>query len=111
MRIILTTCDTLENAKVLARQLIEGRLAACVSLVPGVTSIYRWKDRIEDSSEVQLVIKTTPDHVQRIKELFASNHPYEVPEFLVLEPAQVSKQYGDWLLSEVTPGQSTAPAK
>lgn len=87
-------------ARTLARALVEEKCAACVNLVPGVESIYRWQGAVEEASEVLLIAKTTagrvPDLVRRLREL----HPYEVPECVVLEPRDVEPKYKAWLLAE-----------
>jgi len=96
--IVLTTVAAGFDARPLARALVEQRLAACVNIVAGVTSIYRWKGQVEEEGEQLLVIKTVDDNVESLrKELFA-RHPYEVPEFLVLPVGSTSEAYGAWLL-------------
>jgi Uncharacterized protein involved in tolerance to divalent cations len=96
--IVLTTVGADFDARPLARELVEQRLAACVNIVDAVTSIYRWKGRVEEEGEQLLVIKTIDANVDALrKELFA-RHPYEVPEFVVLPIASTSDAYGAWLL-------------
>ena len=98
--LVLTTLPTREAAHVIGRTLIEDRLAACVQLVDGLHSIYRWQGRIEESAECQLVAKTTAAAstalIDRLREL----HPYEVPEILTLD-ATASATYAAWLHTEV----------
>lgn len=84
----------------LARLLLAHRLAACVSVVPGVRSTYRWKGRVEQGKEVLLVVKTTAALVPRCVALLASEHPYEVPEILVAAPDRVSAAYAAWVHAE-----------
>ena len=96
--IVLTSVAADFDARPLARDLVGTRLAACVNIVPGVLSIFRWKGAIEEDGEQLLVIKTVDDNVEALrKELFA-RHPYEVPEFLVLPVTATSDAYGAWLL-------------
>lgn len=85
----------MDEAKTIAKILVEEKRAACVSIIPHLTSIYSWQGEIVEDSEVQMVIKTTSlDKVEnRIKEL----HSYEVPELVVLEVSHGSSDYLKWL--------------
>jgi periplasmic divalent cation tolerance protein len=96
--IVLTTVGADFDARSLARSLIDQRLAACVNIVPRVTSVYRWQGRIEEEGEQLLVIKTVDDNVHDLREALFSRHPYEVPEFVVLPVTATSEAYGAWLL-------------
>ena len=101
-RIVLTTAGSREEGENIARKLVDERLAACVNLVPGVTSIYRWKGDVETASEVLLVIKTTGASLERMESALRRLHSYEVPEFLVLTPEAAAQSYLDWLLPEAS---------
>ena len=92
----LTTVGASTDATAFARVLVTDRLAACVNVLPPMTSLYRWKGAIEEDREQQLVIKTTSDRVAAIEARFRELHPYELPEFLVLS-ATGSASYLDWL--------------
>jgi periplasmic divalent cation tolerance protein len=94
--IILTTLGAAADAAAFARVLVDERLAACVNVLPPMTSLYRWKGAIEEDREQQLVIKTTSDRVSTIEARFQELHPYELPEFLVLS-ADASASYSEWL--------------
>ena len=94
--IVLTTVGASTDATAFARVLVTDRLAACVNVLPPMTSLYRWKGAIEEDREQQLVIKTTSDRVAAIEARFRELHPYELPEFLVLS-ATGSASYLDWL--------------
>ena len=94
--IVLTTLSASTDADAFARMLVTDRLAACVNVLPPMTSLYRWKDAIEEDSERQLVIKTTGDRVAAIEARFRELHPYELPEFLILT-ADASSAYSAWL--------------
>ena len=96
--IVLTTVGADFDARSLAHALIDQRLAACVNIVPSVTSVYRWQGRIEEEGEQLLVIKTVDDNVHDLREALFARHPYEVPEFMVLPVAATSEAYGAWLL-------------
>ena len=94
--IILTTLGAEADAVAFARVLVSDRLAACVNVLPPMTSLYRWKGAIEEDGEQQLVIKTTSDRVAAIEARFQELHPYELPEFVVLS-ATASAAYLQWL--------------
>jgi periplasmic divalent cation tolerance protein len=100
VRIVMTTAGTREEAEDIARNLVDERLAACVSVVPGLSSIYRWKGEVEATSENLLIIKTTAARLDEVETALYQLHSYEVPEFLVLTPEAAGKSYLDWLLSE-----------
>jgi len=95
--VILSTCETKVAARRIASHLVERRLAACVNIMPGATSIYRWKGAIETASEYVLIIKSRRDLVKKIEHEFASVHPYEVPELVVLPIVDGGRAYMDWL--------------
>ncbi len=95
--VVLTTVGDLEAGKRLARDLVREGRAACVSLVPGATSIYRWRDGIAEEGEVLLIIKTPRDRIESLREELAVSHPYEVPEFLALDVAEGGQDYMAWL--------------
>lgn len=101
VRIMLTTVATQDEAERIARSLVRDHLAACVNLVPGLTSIYRWQGEVDTANEILLIIKTEISQVERVEAALRTLHPYEVPEFLVLQPESISKPYLDWLLSSV----------
>ena len=98
--IVLTTLGAATDAAAFARMLVSDRLAACVNVMPPMTSVYRWKGAIEEESEQQLVIKTTRDRVAALEARFHELHPYEVAEFVVLS-AEASASYLEWLRDSV----------
>jgi periplasmic divalent cation tolerance protein len=102
VRIALTTVSSSEEGRRLARLLVERQVAACVNLVPNVTSIYRWQGAVEESEEVLLVMKTTIEQLPALETAVRELHSYEVPEFLALEAGSGSQPYLDWLLNSVT---------
>jgi len=103
LRIVLTTVGSREEAEPIARHLVDERLAACVNIVPGLTSIYRWKGDVETASEVLLLIKTSVASLDHLEGTLRRLHSYEIPEFLVLSPESCGKTYLSWLLLESTP--------
>ncbi len=98
--IVLSTLGAATDAAAFARVLVSDRLAACVNVLPPMTSLYRWKGAIEEDREQQLVIKTTRDRVAALETKFHELHPYEVAEFLVLSAA-ASASYFEWLEESV----------
>jgi periplasmic divalent cation tolerance protein len=96
-RIVLTTVDNAEEAQLIAETLVERHLAACVNLIPRLTSIYRWQDKIESASETLLLIKTSIERIPAIESALHELHSYEVPEFLVLPVESGSHAYLEWL--------------
>lgn len=106
MRLVLTTCADHASAEQLARQLLEQRLAACVSLLP-VTSIYHWQGELQQEQEVQMLVKTSPEQLPGLLKEINRCHSYEVPELVVLD-ASAAGSYGAWLLDAVAspPGAS-----
>jgi len=100
-RVVLSTCPDASTAEAVARTLVDERLAACVNLVPGVRSIYRWQDAVEQADEILMVIKTTAANVDALTARVAQLHPYEVPEVIALEATDISDAYLAWLQSNV----------
>jgi len=106
VRIVLTTAGSREEAERMARALVEERVAACVNILPGLTSIYRWQGAVETAGETLLVIKTTQASISSLEAAIGRMHSYEVPELLVLTVESAGKPYLDWLLSEATPPEA-----
>ena len=100
--IVLTTIGADADAASLARTLVEERLAACVNVLPPMTSFYRWKGVIEEDREQQLVIKTAPTRTAALAARLRELHPYELPEFVVLD-ATASMAYAAWVGEAVAP--------
>ena len=98
--IVLTTVGADFDAVAIARILVEEQLAACVNVLPVMTSVYHWKGTAEQDQERQLVIKTTASGVARVAARLRALHPYELPEFVVLR-ASASEQYGKWVRESV----------
>lgn len=99
--VILCTVPSVEVGETLGRSLVEARLAACVNVIPGLTSIYRWKDEIQVDREAQLIIKTRAGLLAGASEHIARNHPYDTPEVISLPITGGSQRYLDWLAGEV----------
>jgi periplasmic divalent cation tolerance protein len=99
--IVLTTFPADEDASALARTLVTERLAACVNVLPPMTSTYRWEDNVEVVNEHQLVIKTMATQVEALKTRINELHPYNVPEVLVLPIGDGAPTYLEWLQQSI----------
>ena len=99
--IVLTTVADDDQAEVLARRLVDERLAACVNVCPPMTSFYRWKDVVERDSERQLVIKTVRAQLPALLARLRQLHSYELPEFVVLTVEDGSAEYLKWIGEQI----------
>jgi len=99
--VVVSSFPNMETAQALARALVEKDLAACVQLMGGIQSIYRWEGKICEEQEVLLSAKTTNSQWQEISVFLQSAHPYDLPEILAFSPEQYERQYGKWVESEV----------
>jgi periplasmic divalent cation tolerance protein len=97
----LSTVATAEDGERIARSLVEKGVAACVNVVPGVVSFYRWKGRLERDAEVLLVIKTRGERFEDLKAALLAEHPYELPELVALPIAAGHERYLEWLADGV----------
>lgn len=95
--LVLTTCPHEEAAHTLATKLLDEKLAACVNIVPGLRSIYRWKGAVEESGESLLLIKTTQSCYPRLEQRIRASHPYKLPEIVAVEIAAGSADYLAWI--------------
>ena len=98
-QLILSTIDDSNIAGEIARILVDGRFAACVNIAPSLTSIYRWQDNIEETSELLMIIKTSADKVASTMEKLKEIHPYEVPEIITInidDFSTVVEELSEW---------------
>ncbi len=95
--VVLITCPTRVVGETIGRALVEERLAACVNVVPGIRSIYRWKGKISRDPEVLLLVKTRRRQLPALQRKVKSLHPYTVPEVLALPVAAGSEPYLAWV--------------
>ena len=95
--IVLVTAPDLKTARTLATGALQSRLVACVNLAPGIESHYWWQDKLERSSEVLLVMKTTKTKLVALEKLILNEHPYDTPEFVVLPLIGGTARYLAWL--------------
>jgi periplasmic divalent cation tolerance protein len=101
VRLVLTTIGSEAAAVALARTLVNEHLAACVNVLPTMVSIYRWKGSVEQENEHQVVIKTAADRLTALEARLRQLHPYELPEFLVLDLAGGGAAYLAWVRESV----------
>lgn len=99
--VVLVTAGSHDEAAKIARSVVEERLAACVNIVPGLRSIYRWKGQVADDAEWLLVMKTSRARFAALEARVRELHSYEVPEVIALDVAAGSRPYLDWLLGSV----------
>jgi periplasmic divalent cation tolerance protein len=97
--IILCTCPDLSTAEKIAHQLLTEQLAACINIVPGITSIYKWQGQIETAQEHLLLIKSNKGDYQQIEALIKAQHPYQLPEIIALSIANGLPEYLHWIHS------------
>ncbi len=95
--LVLSTVARPEDAEGIARVLVERGLAACVNIVPGVVSFYRWKGAVQRDEERLLLIKTRADRFEALRAAVVSLHPYEVPEAIAIPVEAGHRPYLDWL--------------
>ena len=100
-RLVLTTAGSRDEARRIAEALVDRKLAACVNVVPGVLSIYRWKDKREEADEWLLLIKTTGAAFERVQNAIKEMHSYDLPECLCLAIEDGSREYLNWLSDSV----------
>ncbi len=97
IKFILSTHDDLLQAQDLARLLVESRAAACVNLIPNVTSVFHWDKAVQRESEILLSIKTAAEKVLEVQALLEKHHSYEVPEIVELDGAVLHQPYMEWV--------------
>lgn len=96
-RLVLTTCGSAEEARRIAQELVQRRLAACVNIVQQIESVYRWKGEVETATEWLLIMKTTSDVCTHLREALAKLHSYDVPESIELAIEDGSEAYLNWI--------------
>ncbi|PIU57632.1 MAG: divalent-cation tolerance protein CutA [Deltaproteobacteria bacterium CG07_land_8_20_14_0_80_38_7] len=94
---VFVTTNNKKEGQSLAKEMVKKRLAACVSILPNMRSIYEWDGEIQDEEEYLLIIKTTAERIEDLKYFISKNHSYEVPEFVVFESIDALPDYLDWI--------------
>jgi len=100
VRIVLVTVPDAEVGRALALAMVEARLAACGNVVPGLISIYRWEGEVHQDPECLVIFKTAAGKVPALESAVVEQHPYDVPEFLVLPVVDGHRPYLDWVRKE-----------
>ena len=91
----------MEKAEEMARAIVEKRMAACVNIIPGLSSYYWWDDKVKSAAEAMLVIKTTPAKVDELAAFVKEHHPYDVPELITIPIAEGLPEYVSWIIDEM----------
>ncbi len=100
--VVLTTGPDRETLMEIGRKVVEDRLAACVNILDGVLSVYRWEGRIEEEPEAMAILKTSEARLNELEAVVRSLHPYSEPEFLVLPVSSGSTGYLAWVMDSVS---------
>lgn len=98
---VVTTVGTEEQANVIARELVRGRHAACVNILRGVRSVYRWQGKICQDSELLLLVKTTEEEFEAVSGIIGEIHTYEVPEILAFQVSRGEHDFLQWIAGSV----------
>jgi len=97
MLVVLTTTSGFSEGSVLAEKLVEAKLAACVQIVPQITSVYAWEGKLQKENEQLLLIKTTEDKYSELEKFIIEHHSYDVPEIVAIKAENVFGPYQAWL--------------
>lgn len=97
MIIVLTTAPNSEEAEILAGKIVAAKLAACVQMLPQMTSFYVWEGEMQRDSEHLLLIKTLPEKYDQLEQFITENHSYDIPEIVAIDAEHVSEPYLAWM--------------
>jgi periplasmic divalent cation tolerance protein len=100
-RMVMVTVPDLAVGRTIAGAVLESGTAACVNIVPGLESHYRWQGRLECSQELLLILKTTTVQLDALEQVVRAHHPYDTPEFIVIPIEGGSRRYLDWIDANV----------
>jgi periplasmic divalent cation tolerance protein len=103
-KLVLTTAGSKEEARKIARALVERRLAACVNIVPQIESVYRWEGKVEEAQEWLLVVKTTGAAFELVRDAIGELHSYDLPECICVSIEGGSEAYLEWIDNSVSDG-------
>ena len=98
IKIIQTTIDSIKTAKSISEILVKNNISPCVQIISNVKSLYQWKDKVEHSSEILLLIKTIPENVQKCKNIILKHHNYDTPELIVMDGYILEDDYQAWFI-------------
>ena len=102
-RVVFCTCPDQDTAAAIASRLVAEKLAACVNILPGLTSVYEWEGKVETDPESLLIIKTAGDRLGALTRRIETLHPYEVPEVIALPIEDGLPAYLNWITDETRP--------
>ena len=97
IRLVLSTCPDRASSERLAKLALEEQLVACVNIIPSTCSIYLWEGELIENLECVLLAKSREENLANLESLWMNNHPYEVPEFLVMNISHSSTEYEKWV--------------
>lgn len=100
--VIYCTVPNEFNANLIATSLVEDNLAACVNIIPSVTSVYKWEDMVQTDNEMLLIIKTREEKFKDIEKKIKELHEYSLPEIIALPIAFGSEEYQNWIVKETS---------
>ena len=98
IKIIQTTIDSIKIAESISELLVSNNASPCVQIISNVKSVYRWKNKLEQSSEILLLIKTIPEKIQQCKDIILKYHNYDIPELVVLDGDIIRDDYEAWFI-------------
>jgi len=96
-KVVITTCGSEEEAQKIARELVERRVAACVNIISPIQSIYRWQGKVESATEWLLLVKTTAEKFDAVRDAIQDLHSYDLPECIMVSIEDGSQEYLDWI--------------
>ncbi len=105
MELVYVVVSDMAQAERMARGLVEQHLAACVNIIPGMRSVYRWKGKVESADEVVMIVKTGPGYFTDVEEYIRRNHSYEVPAIFSVSAEKVSEPFRDWFSDQLEEGK------
>jgi periplasmic divalent cation tolerance protein len=105
IQLVLVTAPGFEVAQCLAKSAVTSDLAACVSIIPQIISIYKWEGKIHEENEVQMLFKTTTKKLPLLESFITTEHPYACPEFISISAEHVESSYLSWLSNSLTSSQ------
>lgn len=108
MMLVFTTVPSEEEGIALARKIVSEKLAACVQVLPGMTSVYFWEGEVQSEAEHLLLVKTLSERYDKLEEFIRSNHTYDTPEIVAVRADRVSEGYMKWLTDYL--GSTAKPA-
>lgn len=101
--LVMTNVPDATTARTIARAVVEAKLAACVNILPGVQSVYRWQGAVEEAHEITLLCKTTERHYPQLQRAIVAAHPYDMPEVIAWPLSAGYGPYLHWIAAETKP--------